>query len=283
MALAGLTLLAGVSAGLAAPGAFVRFAGGGAARTDCMLVTDVAGAAAVRRTARCTDGDPACDADGAANGTCTFQVRLCLDVHDETASRCGPDVITHAELTADPAVFGGLASALAATPMPVTMPGSCTDVTTAPVARAGRRVARAVLRAAARMASGHADRDRVTLVCRGAPVATFATLGRKIFSPSCATASCHGAGRAGGLGLLADEAYANLVGVLAANPAARAAGVLRVAPGDPAASFLVRKLTGELSPTEGEPMPRAGSSPPRAQIDLVRRWIAAGAPADAPF
>jgi hypothetical protein len=109
------------------------------------------------------------------------------------------------------------------------------------------------------------------------------TLQRKIFTPSCSTLSCHGAAGAGGLTLSAGAAYANLVGVAPANQAARDAGLLRVAPGDPGRSFLLRKLEGQLTDGEGVPMPFVGSSLPPASIDLVRRWIAAGAPADAPF
>ena len=81
----------------------------------------------------------------------------------------------------------------------------------------------------------------------------------------------------------ASEAYANLVGVPASNMAAHAAGLLRVAPGDPDGSFLIRKLEGALTADEGTPMPQAGARLPQDRIDLLRRWIAAGAPADAPF
>ena len=95
--------------------------------------------------------------------------------------------------------------------------------------------------------------------------------------------SCHGAGNAGGMTLAAGAAYANLAGVPPSNGAALAAGLLRVAPGDPDRSFLLRKLEGTLGPDEGQPMPRVGSQLPPALIDLVRRWIAAGAPADASF
>src|SRR5439155_981498 len=81
---------------------------------------------------------------------------------------------------------------------------------------------------------------------RGA-TATFATLQRKIFTPGCATLSCHGAGNAGGMTLAAGAAYANLVGVPSSNSAALAAGLLRVAPGDPDRSLLLRKLEGTLA------------------------------------
>ena|SRR5882672_1676682 len=276
-----LALLALAAPAGAQTGGFARFPGGGPATTDCMLVTDVAGASG-RHAATCADGDPACDADAAADGTCVFRVRLCLDAVTGGPPRCHADVVTRAEVSS-PAP--ALAAALAALVMPVATADTCTVAVTIPVARRGRRAGRVVVHSNAAMASGHADRDRVALICRrppGAP-ATFATIQRKVFTPSCATASCHGAGSAGGLGLAGSAAYANLVGIPPTNPVARDAGLLRVAPGDPERSFLLRKLQSTLVSGEGEPMPRVGSMLPPSSIDLVRRWIAAGAPADAPF
>jgi hypothetical protein len=246
-----------------------------------MLVTDVAGASG-RRAAICTDGDPACDGDGVANGTCVLQVRLCLDAAASGTPRCHADVVTAVEVISPvPAV----AAAVGALPLPVGTPETCTAPAAVAIATQGRRSARVVLRARATMASGHADRDRVALVCRRRPgvAATFATVQRRIFTPSCATASCHGAGGAGGLTLTAGTSYASLVGVAASNPVARDAGLVRVMAGDPERSFLLRKLQGTLAAGEGAQMPFVGSRLPAASIDLVRRWIAAGAPADSPF
>jgi hypothetical protein len=249
-----------------------------------MLVTDVAGVPASARTARCADGDPACDSDGKVDGTCTLQVRMCLDEHTDPAvgPGCGTDVVSTVALKPPVSALAPLASAVAALPMPAGSP-TCTDLVAVTVAHGSRRSGRIVVRASAGMSSGHADRDRVALVCRRSTAATFATLVRKVFTPSCATFSCHGVNQAGGLQLLPESAYANLVGVLATNPAARGAGVLRVLPGDPDASFLVRKLMGTLGPLEGDSMPRVGTRLPAAQLELVRRWIAAGAPVDAAF
>jgi hypothetical protein len=275
-----------VTLALAAPaaaqtGAFRRFLGGGPAATDCMLVTDVAGASG-RRAAACTDGDPACDADGVADGTCVVRVQLCVGAVGAGSPRCHADVVTAAEVTSP---VPALAAALGALAMPITTPDTCTAAVTVPIPTLGRRAVRLVVRARAAMASGHADRDRVALVCRRRPGAgaTFATIQRKVFTPSCATASCHGAGGAGGLILGAAVSYGSLVGVPPANRVAGDAGLLRVAPGDPARSFLLRKLQGTLAPGEGAPMPFVGPSLPPASIDLVRRWIAAGAPADTAF
>ena len=50
----------------------------------------------------------------------------------------------------------------------------------------------------------------------------------------------------------------------------------RVVPGDPAASYLVAKLTG-VGMCSGSVMPKAGSELSAAQIDVVRAWIGAGA------
>ena len=110
---------------------------------------------------------------------------------------------------------------------------------------------------------------------------TYELVATRVLS-NCTTRSCHGSGGGkGGLVLTPDQAYAQLVGVPAANEAARAKGKLRVAPGNPEASFLYQKLTSP-APDEGARMPYTG--PPLAAEDLalVRRWIAAGAPRQPP-
>jgi hypothetical protein len=265
---------------------FTRFFGGGPRQTDCMMLLDVEGVPGRPggRVARCTDGDIGCDADGAADGTCVFRVRICLG-ELPVPPRCHAGIVTGAALGSADLTFAGVSDALAALPMPAP-PDTCTEEIEIPLAALGGRARRAKLRTVATMDSGHADRDRLMFVCRPAdvpPPATFATIQRKIFGPSCSTASCHGAAAAGGLGLTPDVAYASLVGVPASNLAARDAGLLRVAPGDPGSSFLFSKLTGTLAPGQGLVMPRVGALLPAKSIELVRRWIAAGAPADAPF
>jgi len=59
----------------------------------------------------------------------------------------------------------------------------------------------------------------------------------------------------------------------------------RVVPGDPAHSFLYRKLVGDLGPDDGVPMPKSGLATgwmelPEDELDLVRCWILAGAKND---
>lgn len=274
-ALAFLVAAAVPSSRAAAAGAFARFRGGGPAHTDCMLVEDVAGVPAAA-AAVCTDGDRACDADGVVDGTCTFTVRLCLDA---PGGACSATVVTRADVSAASAAIGTLAADLALIPMPVSTPETCTDAAPVAVPTRGRRPGRLVVRASATMTSGRVDRDRLKLACRPPkPPPAFATIQRTIFDVSCATASCHGAGTAGGLGVTADVAYANLVGVPPANAAAAGAGLLRVAPRDPERSFLLAKLRGSLTADEGARMPQVGLALPGAKIDLVRRWILAGAP-----
>jgi len=103
----------------------------------------------------------------------------------------------------------------------------------------------------------------------------------EIFAVRCAQSSCHAdQTKAGGLVLNGDDVYDQLVGVAATNPAARDAGALRVVAGSPEASFLVRKLTGDLAADEGLPMPFGGATIPGAEIERIRGWIADGAPAE---
>jgi hypothetical protein len=93
-----------------------------------------------------------------------------------------------------------------------------------------------------------------------------------IFTPICST--CHiGGGAPVGLRLDEGNSYALLVNVASAEVPA----LLRVNPGNPNASYLVQKLEGTAA--VGARMPANGPPfLPQDRIDLVRRWIAAGAP-----
>jgi hypothetical protein len=96
-----------------------------------------------------------------------------------------------------------------------------------------------------------------------------------IFTPACS--GCHaGANAPQGLRLDAGNSYALLVNVASAE----VPGLLRVNPGNPDASYLVQKIQGNAA--VGVRMPANG--PPyltQPQIDLVRGWVAAGAPQSA--
>jgi len=93
-----------------------------------------------------------------------------------------------------------------------------------------------------------------------------------IFTPICS--QCHiGGGAPQGLRLDAGNSYAMLVNVASAE----VPGLLRVNPGNPDASYIVQKIEGIAA--VGVRMPANGPPYlPQDRIDLVRRWIAAGAP-----
>ena len=103
----------------------------------------------------------------------------------------------------------------------------------------------------------------------------FQQIQATIFTPICT--GCHaGANAPQGLRLDAGNSYALLVNVASAE----VPGLLRVNPGNPDASYLVQKIQGNAA--VGARMPANG--PPyltQAQIDLVRGWVAAGAPQSA--
>ena len=112
-----------------------------------------------------------------------------------------------------------------------------------------------------------------------APSNSYDQIQREVFDVHCLSAGCHGAAsQAAGLVLDAGVSYDNLVDVAPTSPAAGAQGLLRVIPGDPEQSYLFVKLVNP-GPALGSRMPLG--QPPLAvdQIDLVRSWILAGAPA----
>jgi hypothetical protein len=77
--------------------------GGGSTRTDCALewqIVNFNNAPALRHglvnnIQTCKDGDPNCDEDGAADGTCTFRVSLCVNQADASLPACtSPGIAT---------------------------------------------------------------------------------------------------------------------------------------------------------------------------------------------
>ena len=114
---------------------------------------------------------------------------------------------------------------------------------------------------------------------------TFTSIQRDIFQaadssgrPSCA--SCHNPGnpfvfRQVGMDLSGDNSYASLVGVASREQP----GMQRVAPGDPANSYVVQKLEGGAGIT-GLRMPSGGPYLSAGQIAIIKRWIELGARRD---
>ena len=107
------------------------------------------------------------------------------------------------------------------------------------------------------------------------PTATFTRVQTEIFTPTCAALGCHDRlGRQSDQQLQAGVAYAQIVN----HPSVEVPQLMRVAPGDPANSFLYRKITG--AGIVGDRMPQGGPYLSDAQIKLVRDWIRRGAPND---
>jgi len=109
-----------------------------------------------------------------------------------------------------------------------------------------------------------------------------------IFNNSCAFSACHDADiRAAGLDFSGDRnsIYEQLIDKLPINEVAASKNNLLVKPGDPARSFLYRKVNYDLHNdsklTEGEfqGMPTGGSLE-KYDIELIRQWILFGAKKD---
>ncbi len=126
----------------------------------------------------------------------------------------------------------------------------------------------------------------LTAAACGAPP-SFSTEIQPIFNRSCAIggSTCHGAtGTGAGLRLDSANAYANIVGVTSFE-----IPMPLVTAGNPDSSFLLHKVRGSMyteipacssaSQNCGVVMPMVGGIMLSAdEIDLIRRWIAAGAP-----
>ncbi len=118
--------------------------------------------------------------------------------------------------------------------------------------------------------------SRTITVTGGGSQATFSAVQSQIFTPSCAFSGCHGGGApAEGLNLSSGTAYANIVNVRSS----QRGNLDRIEPGNPDASYLYLKVTGDSS-ISGLRMPRSGQPLSQELIDLLRDWIERGAPND---
>lgn len=114
----------------------------------------------------------------------------------------------------------------------------------------------------------------LTVVQQTGMDATFSRVQDEIFNPSCALSGCHSAGSAAqGLVLAEGQAYNNIVNVPSTEQPSRDL----VEPGDPGSSYLYLKIIGDPS-ISGVRMPRFGTPLSQALQNLVRDWIADGAP-----
>ena len=100
---------------------------------------------------------------------------------------------------------------------------------------------------------------------------TFSDIQASVFTPSCATSTCHAGGApAAGLNLDAANSYTMLVGIQSGQDPA----FVRVLAGSPDNSYLVQKLEGSAS--GGGIMPPGGALS-QTNIDMIRQWISDGA------
>ena len=84
-----IAILLGMSIAGAGSAGAVLIPGGGPPRSDCYVEFDVEGGSPLGiRGVECTDGDPACDFDGACDGNCRFNVAVCLNQPDPALPNC---------------------------------------------------------------------------------------------------------------------------------------------------------------------------------------------------
>jgi hypothetical protein len=72
--------------------AHADFTGGKSAKSDCYVVYKGISVTSGKNKVECTDGDPACDTDGEAQGTCSFGFQVC--VNDPNVAGCTPSNVT---------------------------------------------------------------------------------------------------------------------------------------------------------------------------------------------
>ena len=290
--------------------------GGGSRRTDCLGVFEAAAnsPAGRPRNIRCVDGE-ACDGDGVVNGVCEFDVGYCAN----SSQLAGCTLQGVAEVVVDNAEDDGIDpdfnpqfQALqtridSAVELPEMDADECSATTTfrVPVRgpfgsrnRCGSGRMKLVVTTFSTSQDGrlYRDRDIMRLQCRPSREAggcdpqvffgsTFDRVQQQIFTPSCATSTCHDSESTAADLLLEDGASrANLINVTPRNGAAMDAGWLRVDQLDPnsadlVTSFLYRKVTGDLpSKAYGLRMPRKRPRLNRQLIEVLEVWIENGAP-----
>ena len=139
----------------------------------------------------------------------------------------------------------------------------------------GARVHPTTLIFAAALLAGGCDEDSGDDM--GSSV-TFTSLQDEIFANKCTQASCHSVDfNAGELVLVEGMAYDELFTEVN-NQAAKDEGIEQVDTDDPDASFLLIKVQGGLDAKYGTVMPQGSTEGlPADDVDLIRRWIEAGA------
>jgi hypothetical protein len=287
--------------------------GGRRATSDCLAVFDappVNYPLLAPRHVLCTDGDPACDADGTVDGACAIEVSVCVNsTFSPACTLAGTQSVTvaHALDNGDPdfdpdfqALQTRIDNQLA---LPTAAPDTCTTPTTVRVpfkgpfpggnCRRGRKQLKVTALSTIIGGVRYDDHSRLKLLCDPAPAGcdpqvlfagTFDRIQEQVFDQSCAVSGCHDSQtQTAGLLLETGASYTNLINVTPTTGAAAAAGWKRVTvldpmTGDPATSLLHHKLTGDLPPGFGAQMPFGRRPLKDFLVDIIRIWIEAGAP-----
>jgi len=292
------------------PAHAVVVGGGGNETTDCLTVFDatVNYPPAKPRDIRCTDG-AGCDADHTVNGVCQFPLAVCANsTFDAACTLNGVETIRveHSADNGDPRfdpAFQALATRVTnEIDAPTTTADKCTQPTNFFIAIKGpfggtckKNTKTVKLVTVSKVIGGriYTDKDKIRLTCEPDPDMcdaqllfggnTFDRIQNQIFDQSCAVSGCHDSqSMTGGLLLETGASYDNLVNATPTNGAAIAAGWKRVTvidadTGDPDTSLLYAKVSG---PPEGfgARMPFNRKPIDRRLIEVIRLWIAAGAP-----
>jgi hypothetical protein len=252
--------------------------GGGPKATDCYLQWT---GLATLTPEPCADGS-ACDADGEADGACTFPLQACVGAG--ATDGCTPASLSGAPLVkpaGDPA-GQALAAALAGlgasgcTPARIRVPLK--------VSLKGIKNGVAKLKVTA-SAGGRRDTDKLRLTCTPAPNApSFAAAVQPIFTSKCAVPTCHVGTPILGLSapnLEAGNAYEMIVGQRGLQ-----SRKTLVQPGSLKKSYLAAKILGQKLMPGTLRMPQGcpnGPLPPggcldEAQTFTILHWIQRGAP-----
>jgi hypothetical protein len=114
----------------------------------------------------------------------------------------------------------------------------------------------------------------------GGAAPTFTQVYTQVITPRCAPCHTTAAGTGVVMGRLdmtsRAAAHTNLVNVAAMGGSCTGMGT-RVIPGSAATSILFQKVSPDLPTPCGSKMPMGSAGLPRAEADLIERWIAAGA------
>ena len=110
-------------------------------------------------------------------------------------------------------------------------------------------------------------------IVTASPTANLSFIQANVFSTTCAVSGCHaGSNPAAGMNLGAGLTFSNTVGV----PSLQQPGLMRINPGNPDASYLIRKLEGGPA-ISLQRMPRNSGPLAQTTIDNIREWITNGA------